>query len=80
VPRHEQAEWITQYHERLAAGYATQPPPPQRPPGRRGWLKQTPTKNLLDALMRDAERVLAFLADLRVPFSNNQAERDLCMV
>lgn len=80
VPLHEQGEWIAAYHELLVTGYAAQPPPPQRLPGQRGRLKQPPARNLLDALTRQAERVLAFLTDLRVPFTNNQAERDLRMV
>src|SRR5262245_31323424 len=82
VPAHEQADWIAQYHALLAQGYAAYPPPPSRPTGyrRRGRPKQSPAKNLLDALLGQAERVLAFLANLRVPFTNNQAERDLRMV
>jgi transposase len=79
VPLHEQVDWIAQYHELLAAGYAAQPPPP-RTSARRGRPKQTPAKNLLDALLGQATRVLAFLSDLRVPVTNNQAERDLRMV
>jgi len=35
---------------------------------------------LLDRLDKQREQVLRFLADLRVPFHNNQAERDLHMV
>jgi transposase len=31
----------------------------------------------LDALLGRAEQVLALLDDLRIPFTNNQAERDL---
>ncbi len=80
VPLHEQGEWIAAYHELLVAGYAAQAPPSPRLPGQRGRLKQTPARNLLAALTRQAGRVLAFLADLRVPFTNNQAERDLRMV
>jgi len=79
-PLHEQAEWIAQYQEVLAQGYAAQPPPRASAPVRRGRPKQTPAKNLLDALLGQAERVLAFLTDLRVPFTNNQAERDLRLV
>jgi transposase len=40
-------------------------------------LKQSKAKNLLDALMARAEQVLALLDDLRIPFTNNQAECDL---
>jgi hypothetical protein len=80
VPRHVQGEWIARSHEVLLAGYAAQPPPPRRPAGQRGRLKQTPPQNLLQALTCQAEQVLAVLTDLRVPFTNNQAERDLRMV
>jgi transposase len=82
VPLQEQIDWIAQYHALLAAGYAAQPPPAPSVPGEhrhRGRPKQAPAKNLLDALLGQAERVLAFLANLRVPFTNNQAERDLRM-
>lgn len=79
VPTAERAQWIAQYHELLARGFAAQPPPPAAAPRRRGRRKQSPAKNLLDALLQQDERVLAFLADLRIPFTNNQAERDLRM-
>lgn len=42
--------------------------------------KQSAAKNLLDDLLRRADQVLAFLDDLSIPFTNNQAERDLRMV
>jgi transposase len=45
-------------------------------PSRHGW-KQSKTRNLLERLhIREAD-VLRFAHDLTVPFSNNQAERDL---
>jgi hypothetical protein len=64
--------------EILAAGYAAQPPPPPSSAGsHKGRQKQSQAKNLLDALLLRAEQVLARLIDLRIPFTNNQAERDL---
>jgi transposase len=78
VPTIERDDWVTRYFEILAAGYAAQPPPPASAPGKRkGKPKQSPAKNLLDALLERAEQVLALLDDLRIPFTNNQAERDL---
>jgi transposase len=78
VPTIERDEWVARYFEILAAGYAAQPPPPASSRGsRKGRPKQSKAKNLLDALLGRAEQVLALLDDLRIPFTNNQAERDL---
>ena len=81
LPALERDEWVIQYFDVLARGFAAQPPPAQdETPKRRGRRKQTSTKNLLDDLLRRADQVLAFLDDLSIPFTNNQAERDLRMV
>lgn len=78
VPALERDEWVARYFEILAAGYAAQPPPATPSAGsHKGRRKQSRAKNLLDALMVRAEQVLALLDDLRIPFTNNQAERDL---
>jgi transposase len=78
VPPIERDDWVARYFEILAAGYAAQPPPPASCAGaRKGRPKQSKAKNLLDALLGRAEQVLALLDDLRIPFTNNQAERDL---
>src|SRR5258705_4950470 len=49
-------------------------------PGSVGAVKQTPAQNLLERLWLGQDQVLAFLDDLRIPFDNNQAERDLRML
>jgi transposase len=68
------------YHQRISAGLAAQPPPPFSLPKKKGRVKQTKAKNLLDRLQRDAASFLLFLSDFRVPFTNNGSEQDLRMV
>ena len=46
---------------------------------RRGRIRQSFTYNLLERLHRHARQVWRFIADHRVPFDNNQAERDIRM-
>ena len=78
VPALERDDWVARYFEILATGYTAQPPPPASRAGpHTGRRKQSQAKNLLDALLERAEQVLALLDDLCIPFTNNQAERDL---
>ncbi len=65
------------YDRILAAGRAANPPPPC-PPGRRP--RRSPAACLLGRLEGHRDEVLRFLEDLRVPPTNNQAERDIRMV
>lgn len=53
----------------ILVGLAAQPRRPER--------KQTKTRNLLERLRDRDDQVLRFARDLAVPFTNNQAERDL---
>ncbi|HUZ04614.1 MAG TPA: IS66 family transposase [Acidobacteriaceae bacterium] len=81
VPLAERNEWVAQYFDILARGFAAQRlPSAEEIPKRRGRPKQSAAKNLLDDLLRRADQVLAFLDDLSLPFTNNLAERDLRMV
>lgn len=67
-----------QYAAILTQGERDNPPSTQSK-GRRGRIKQSPAVNLLLRLRQHAEDVLRFLTDSRVPFDNNQAERDIRM-
>ena len=75
------ATLVARYERLLADGERANPPPRLRRGGR-GHRRQrrSPATRLLARLDSHRDEVLRFLNDLRVPFTNNQAERDLRMV
>jgi len=77
LPVHQRAGYEAAYTRFLNEGLLANPPP--TPTSKRGRPKQTPARNLLDRLLTHRGAILAFLHDFRVPFDNNQAERDLRM-
>ncbi len=72
------ATLLGRYGEIIASGHAANPPPPPRPGRRR--TRRSPAACLLERLDRHRDEVCRFVVDLRVPPTNNQAERDLRMV
>ncbi len=76
----EIADWVARYERVLEEGYQANPPDPSPIVKKKGRPKQSAARNLLDRLSLHQDAVLAFLHDLRVPFDNSQAERDLRMI
>ena len=68
------------YNYIIAQGYEANPLPIKFEKKKRGRKKQSPALNLLDRLKLHQKSVLAFMFDFRVPFSNNQGERDVRMI
>ena len=76
LPNPVVAEEELRKHYQIILEHAEQEePPPQQ--GKRGRPKQSRGRNLLDRLRTYQDSVLAFALEVGVPFTNNQAERDL---
>jgi transposase len=69
----------TRYQALLTQGLSGNPAAPAVL-GQRGRSKQSKARNLLLRLEQHETEVLRFMTDFRVPFDNNLAERDLCMM
>lgn len=77
LPAQDLTQLAARYDELITTGWTANPRPP--PTGKRGAPRLGPTGSLLRRLDQRREEVLRFATDLTVPFTNNQAERDLRM-
>ncbi|MBF0415584.1 MAG: IS66 family transposase [Magnetococcales bacterium] len=68
-------------YRKILADAETECPPPNENDrkGKRGRLKRSKSRNLLERLREHEHSVLLFLENSNVPFSNNQAENDIRM-
>ena len=63
-------------YERILAEAEAEEPPPKRE-HQKGKLKRTKGRNLLERMRKHQASVLRFAVEEEVPFTNNQAERDI---
>jgi transposase len=73
----DRAKWEQQYQKICAKAAQEEPLPAPKKPGQRGRVAQSKGRNLLKRLVENQAGVLAFAFVKEVPFTNNQAERDI---
>lgn len=78
LPEQETSLFEVRYQAIIAAGLEKNPVV-EKVAGQRGRQKKGVARNLLERLRDYQSEVLRFMHDFRVPFDNNQAERDVRM-
>ena len=75
-----QKEQIAHYRQILAVADSESPPHSSPEAKKRGKVKHSKERNLIERLRKFEGDVLRFMTNKEVPFTNNQAERDIRMV
>ena len=79
LPEDEQHRVRKKYRRILAQAEKENPVSVQRGEQKRGRIAQGKTRNLADRMVNHEDDILRFMTDTDVPFTNNQAERDIRM-
>lgn len=79
LSKNRRENFVKRYRAILHEAEAECPEPDKKDPHQRGRLKRSKSRNLLIRLRDYEPDVLRFLHDPRVPFTNNQGERDIRM-
>jgi transposase len=77
--RVENKATLTQEYKDICVLARHEDPEPQRSPAKKGRTKKPKSTNLLERFINYEKNILAFAFNKDVPFTNNQAERDLRM-
>lgn len=81
LPEDQADHYREQYRAILEQAEIECPPPPERQETERkkGRLKRSKSRNLLERLRNYEQETLRFMTDVNVPFTNNQGENDIRM-
>jgi transposase len=81
ISRQQITDFEGRYRQIIEMGMQENPvPEPSGTIVKRGRKKQSKAKNLLDRCQKYEREILSFMHDFSIPFSNNQAERDIRMM
>ena len=80
LPPDKQAHWRNKYRKLIEKAQIQCPPPDEsQRRGKRGRLKRSKARNLLERLQAYEQDILRFMTAKAVPFTNNQGENDIRM-
>ncbi|GAW87399.1 transposase [Bathymodiolus platifrons methanotrophic gill symbiont] len=79
LPHEEAEKWKIQYRKLLGKAEIECPPPDKPKEVKRGRIKRSKARNLLERLIDFEEDVLRFMTIAYVPFTNNAAENSIRM-